>query len=142
MHKKDKILLTYLKLVRAAESVKARVYSNISKYNLSESQIETLEALFHLGPLTQKQLGTKLMQSGGNITMVIDNLEKLGYVIRKRGKPDRRFFTIYLTDKGREKIKEIFPVLKDSIIKELKALSRSEHNELQRLTKLIGIEQK
>jgi MarR family 2-MHQ and catechol resistance regulon transcriptional repressor len=139
MSKRERILSTYLKVQRAAESVRVRVYSRLAKYNLSESQIEVLEALMNLGPLTQKQLGSKVFKSGGNITMVVDNLEKLGYVIRKRGKPDRRFFTVHLTDKGKEKIKEIFPVIVDVISEELKMLTKSEHNELQRLSKKIGL---
>mgnify|MGYP000381933987 CR=1 FL=1 len=35
-----------------------------------------LEALFHLGPLSQKSLGQKVLSTKGNITTIVDNLEK------------------------------------------------------------------
>jgi MarR family 2-MHQ and catechol resistance regulon transcriptional repressor len=142
MKKKQTAIKTYLKLLRAAESIRARVFAKMSEFNLSESQIGVLEALFSLGPLNQKQLATKLLKSGGNITMVVDNLEKMGLVIRKRGKPDRRFFTIHLTENGKEKIKEIFPVFANAISEEMKILSGSEQAELQKLTKAVGLQRR
>jgi len=45
---------------------------------------------FISGPLSQKDLGKKLLRSSGNMTMVIDNLEKRKFVGRKRGIKDRR----------------------------------------------------
>ena len=45
---------------------------------LSTSQFAVLDALLHLGPLCQKDLGEKILKTSGNMTMVIDNLEKGG----------------------------------------------------------------
>jgi MarR family transcriptional regulator, 2-MHQ and catechol-resistance regulon repressor len=142
MSKKDTSLKTFLKLIRASESAKSRVYTPLAKYNLSESQINVMEALYNLGSLTQKQLGSKIFKSGGNITMVIDNLEKQGVVIRKRGKPDRRYYIIELTEKGKNKMKKVFPELVKNISEEMKILSEQEQEELQRLTKAIGLKRK
>jgi len=142
MNKKQTALKTYLKLIRAADSVRSRIYASLAKFNLSESQIDVLEALKSLGPLTQKQLGDKILKSGGNITMVIDNLEKQDFVIRKRGKPDRRFFTIHLTAKGEVKVNEIFPELVTAISEEMKILSNKDLEDLQRLTKTVGLKRK
>jgi len=142
MARKQIDLKTYLKLTRAADSVRSRVFTSLAKFNLSESQINVLEALINLGPLTQKQLGSKLLMSGGNITMVIDNLEKQDFVTRKRGKPDRRFFTIHLTPRGVAKINEIFPDLCKAVSEEMKILSNKDLAELQRLTKAVGLKRK
>jgi len=142
MNKKHTALKSYLKLTRAADSVRSRVYASLAKFNMSESQIDVLEALLNLGPLTQKQLGNKLLKSGGNITMVIDNLEKQDFVTRKRGKPDRRFFTIHLTARGEAKINEIFPDLVKAVSEEMKFLSNKDLAELQRLTKAVGLKRK
>ena len=142
MNKKQTALKTYLKLIRAADSVRSRIYASLAKFNLSESQIDVLEALKSLGPLTQKQLGDKILKSGGNITMVIDNLEKQDFVIRKRGKQDRRFVTIHLTAKGEVKVNEIFPELVTAISEEMKILSNKDLEDLQRLTKTVGLKRK
>ena len=55
--------------------------------------------------MTQCVLGEKLLRSGGNITLVIDNLEKHGLVRRERQTEDRRTIVIHLTPKGMRLIK-------------------------------------
>jgi hypothetical protein len=67
---------TLIKLMRAAESVNVRLNRFISRAGLTVSQFGALEALYHLGPLCQSELGEKILKSSGNITMVVDNLEK------------------------------------------------------------------
>ena len=93
-------LNTYVKLMRAGESITARIHKHMASAGLTLSQFAVLEALYHLGPLFQREIGQKLLRSSGNITMVIDNLEKRGYVERERKKEDRRFMRVRLTDEG------------------------------------------
>ena len=73
----------------------------LESQGLTHGQFGTMEALFHLGPLCQRELGEKLLRSGGNLTMVIDNLEKKGWVRRERQPDDRRKVLVSLTPKGR-----------------------------------------
>ncbi|MBS1193022.1 MAG: transcriptional regulator, MarR family, partial [Nitrospirae bacterium] len=61
-------LNAFIKLVRAAQSVTGRVESRFSEIGLSVSQFGALEALYHLGPLYQKDLASKILKSTGNIT--------------------------------------------------------------------------
>ena len=68
-------LNTYTKLMRAAESVTNRVNRFMSAANLTISQFDVLEALYHKGPLCQRDIAAKILKSTGNITLVIDNLE-------------------------------------------------------------------
>ena len=98
-----------------------------------------LDALYHLGPLSQKELGFKLLKSGGNITMVIDNLEKDSCVERIRGTEDRRIFLVQLTKKGKKRLEDILPLQVKLITNEMHRLSKTEQVELQRLCKKIGI---
>ena len=93
-------LNTYVKLMRAAESVTARTHRHLATLGLTLSQFAVLEALYHLGPLSQRQIGQKILRSSGNITMVIDNLEKRGLAQRKRSETDRRYFIVHLTHEG------------------------------------------
>ncbi len=132
-------LNSYIKLKRAAEAVSSRINTSLAKKGLTESQFGVIEALYHLGPLSQKELGDKLFKSGGNITLVVDNLEKQEIVIRKRGKPDRRYFKIHLTEKGTNLVKEIFPAQLKMIVEEMSVLSDKEHSQFQELCKKIGI---
>jgi len=106
---------TFITLRRATDTLIYKFKLCLDKYGLSEGQFNVLDALFDLASLSQKNLGRKLLKSGGNITMVVDNLEKSGYVFRKRSKEDRRFSIIELTLNGKKKIEETLPAQIDLI---------------------------
>ena len=80
----QRALSAYTKLMRAAESVTGRTSRILAAFNLSVSQFGVLEVLFHKGSLCQSELAAKILKSTGNITMVIDNLEKRNLVRRER----------------------------------------------------------
>lgn len=128
----------YVKLVRAAESVSARIHGHLAGANLSISQFGVLEALYHLGPLSQAELAKKILKSTGNITMVIDNLEKRALVKRERDPSDRRYYSIQLTPAGRKLIGSIFPRHAGGIVAGMKALSRKEQETLGNLCRKLG----
>ena len=130
---------TYVKLMRAAETITARIHRHLTSVGLKLSQFAVLEALYHLGPLCQREIGQKLLRSSGNITMVIDNLQKRGYVKRDRKKDDRRFVNVGLTDRGFELISEIFPSHVAVIASEMGVLSAVEQETLAQLCKKLGL---
>lgn len=132
-------LNTYVKLMRATESVTARAHRQLSTFGLSFSQFGVLEALYHRGPMSQSEIGQKILRSSGNMTMVIDNLEKRQLVKRERSQVDRRFFIIHLTEKGRKLISEIFPSHAREITREFDVLTASEQQTLGRLCKKLGL---
>ncbi len=129
---------TFIKLTRATDSLLSRLAHRNTHPGLTTSQFGVLEALYHLGPLCQSVLGEKLLKSGGNITMVIDNLEKSGLVQRVRSTEDRRFITVSLTEKGRELIERIFPGHVQAITEEMSCLSSDEQQELGKLCRKLG----
>lgn len=130
---------SYIKLVRAAETVIARIH-RAPGMNLTVSQFGVLEALLHLGPLNQTQLAGKLLKSGGNITMVLSNLEKQGLVERIRNKEDRRFITVHLTTKGKKLIEELFPRHVENVRNQMEKMSDSELKQLGALCRKLGVE--
>ena len=132
-------LNTFIKLIRASDSTISRVNNSFTSSKLTWSQLNILDALYHLGPLCQKDLGKKIFKSGGNITLVVDNLEKYNLVKRERGKEDRRLFNISLTEKGKKVFEEIFPEYLSLIKNAMNILTDSEQKELQRLCKKIGL---
>jgi MarR family 2-MHQ and catechol resistance regulon transcriptional repressor len=90
----------YIELMRAAESVTARLETVMASAGLTVGQFGALEALLHLGSLRQRDLGAKLLRSGGNVSVVATNLERRGLVRRIRRRDDRRFITVALTARG------------------------------------------
>ena len=90
-----------IKLTRASNTLHHQLSRSLAEYNLTESQFGVLEALYYLGPLNQRSLGEKILKSGGNITMVIVNIEKQGWVTKIKDQKDKRAHTITLTAEGR-----------------------------------------
>ncbi len=131
-------LNTYIKLMRAAESVTGRINQHLNANKLTVSQFGVLEALYHLGPLCQSDLAQKILKSSGNLTLVIDNLEKRGLVTRQRSSQDRRFVTVSLTDAGQALIQAIFPQHVARVVQEMSTLDAEEQEELARLLRKLG----
>lgn len=134
-------LNAFIKLMRSVESMNNRLNRHLYEADLTVSQFGVLEVLHHLGPLNQRAIGEKLLKSGGNITMVIDNLEKCGHVKRERDPDDRRAVLIHLTDAGRAFIKDFFPRHLEKIKEEFSVLSEDEKKELGRLCKKLGTQE-
>ncbi|MGH7884181.1 MAG: MarR family winged helix-turn-helix transcriptional regulator [Thermodesulfobacteriota bacterium] len=137
--KKEKAALdAFINLMRCANSLGSRLSNSYMDHNLTDSQFGVLEAIFHLGPLCQKELAGKLLVTNGNMTMVIDNLEKGGLVERIRNKEDRRYFSINLTKNGRNLIQKIFPKHVESIVEEFGSLTQTEQMQLRELCRKLG----
>lgn len=68
---------------------------------LSPQQNHTIEIVGSDGPIRMKPLAEKLGVTTGTLTVMIDRLEKAGYVQRQNDPEDRRAFNVVLTDKGR-----------------------------------------
>jgi MarR family 2-MHQ and catechol resistance regulon transcriptional repressor len=128
--------------MRAAESVTSRIHRVLSAPKLTISQFGVLEALYHKGPLCQKDIAAKILKSTGNITLVIDNLEKIDLVRRERDSEDRRFITIHLTESGAKLIAKVFADVEAAIVTEMGSLAESEQETLGILCKKLGLKNK
>lgn len=129
---------TFIKLTRATNSVLARIAHRSTHPDLSPSQFGTLEALYHLGAMSQTEICGKLLKSGGNTTLVIDNLEKRGLVQRRRDPEDRRVVMVELTTAGQELISAIFPRHAEVVAEEMAVLTPEEQRTLGDLCKKLG----
>lgn len=132
-------LNAFIKLQRAAESVSTRIHTVLPE-GLTITQFGVLEILHHIGPLCQSELAEKLLKSGGNLTLVVDNLEKADYVVRERDPADRRFVMVKLTEKGQAFIASLFPKVVARMTREMSVLSSTELSDLGRLCKKVGLQ--
>jgi MarR family 2-MHQ and catechol resistance regulon transcriptional repressor len=129
---------TFIKLTRAVDSLEARLYGRGALGDLTPTQFGVLESLYHLGPMRQGEVCAKLLKSGGNISLVVDNLEKRGLVQRERDLDDRRAVVVSLTSRGRERISHRFPDHVADIVDEFAILTPEEQDTLGRLCRILG----
>jgi len=128
----------YVKLMRAASCVTARMHKHLAEEKLTMSQFGVLEALLHLGSMSQQDLGRKILKSSGNITMVIDNLEKRRLVSRETDPRDRRRTRINLTTEGNTIIREVFPKHAEISEQVFSVLSKTDCQQLASLLRKLG----
>ena len=87
------------------QTVRARLRKNFA---VTLPQFDILSELERADePLTMSQLSQELMVSNGNVTGVIDRLERDSYVRREASATDRRVQYIALTDRGLAAFKEM-----------------------------------
>lgn len=131
-------LNTFIKLTRATDALLGRLNQRGTLGKLTSSQFGVLEALYHLGPLCQTELSNKILRSTGNMTMVIDNLEKRNLVRRERHLVDRRMVRVSLTETGQELIAQVFPRHLEAIVEEINVLTPQEQEVLGELCRKLG----
>jgi len=103
LHLKSVVALsrTYLSFTRTLQ-----VFLN--NYGLTVPQFGVLESLYHLGPLKICELIHKNLSTSGNMTVVIRNLEKEGWIKKSPDDEDKRAYKVSLTEQGSQIIEEAF----------------------------------
>jgi MarR family 2-MHQ and catechol resistance regulon transcriptional repressor len=130
VHNHDVRVRAYVRLIRTAEALHAEVSRGLTAEGLTASQFSTLKVLRLHGPLAQRDIAAHLLKSGGNITMVVDNLEREGLVVRVRDTEDRRIIFVTLTAKGEEFFDRVYPGHLERIRSVVGELSGAECDEL------------
>ncbi len=106
-------LETYHMLLGVANVVSAAVGENLARYGIAEGRLLVLGLLLehHPQPLSHSELAELSGVTKGNITGLVDGLERDGYVKRQESIADRRVTPIALTPDGKRLIEEILPDL-------------------------------
>ena len=102
------------------------------------TQFAVLEALYHLGPMSLSDIAQKVLTTGGNLTMVVRNLEKQGLARRQECPEDRRISIVVLTAKGKSLIRAMFPRHAAAIVEFLSVLSPEQQAHLGELCRKLG----
>lgn len=129
----------FIALNRASDSLQTTAFHGAPlPEELSMTQFEVLEALLHREPLTQSEVGRKILKTKGNISYTLDKLVERQLVRRTVSVDDRRERLIELTPAGRRLIGGYFPRLARSFAAASLELSESELELLAGLAKKLG----
>ena len=130
----------YIKLMRSVGAVNAQIMPPLAaEHGVTPSQMAVLEALSHLGPMSHCALAGKLLLSPSNLTTVIDNLERDGFVRRDRDPGDRRVSIASLTPAGEARLASFFPAHVERLTHAMSGLDAGELAELGRLCRKLGV---
>ncbi|MBN1381753.1 MAG: MarR family transcriptional regulator [Deltaproteobacteria bacterium] len=135
----DLSLNMWLKFIRAHSTYYKRAAEHIKNFGLSLSQLWVIECLGHSGPLIMGELCKKTFLSPGNMTFVVDGLEKAGIAERVYAEEDRRVILVRLTPKGGKIYAEAFSNHAVFLTRLASVLTSEEQEELARLLKKLGL---
>lgn len=133
-----RVLDAYVKLSRALATVDAAVHRPLADAGLTASRFGALEALWHLGPLNQRELGRKILKSSGNVSVVVDGLERDGLIARERAATDRRNVIVSLTNAGRARIEAVYPAHVARLVAAFDHLRADDVDRLAELARALG----
>jgi DNA-binding MarR family transcriptional regulator len=128
-------LRIWLRLLTCTQLIERRVRSGLrEEFGTTLPRFDLMAQLErHREGLKMNELSRMLMVTGGNITAIVDQLEKEGQVERLDDSADRRAFRIRLTRSGEKSFAEMARAHEQWVVELLGGLSRKEHDELLKL---------
>ncbi|MGL4991492.1 MAG: MarR family winged helix-turn-helix transcriptional regulator [Sarcina sp.] len=130
-------LSAFIALKRANQYICKREMTTIKSTGLTVSQFAVLEILYSKGDLTVGEIIDGILSTSGNMTVVLKNLEKEGYIEKYKGPNDKRSFIVKLTNKGYDLIHNSLPTHLDNINNFMNVLDEEEQKTLIRILKKI-----
>lgn len=97
--------LTYLVYVMQ-KRMRRRMARALERYDVTLEQFVVLYNLVIEDGINQKKLSGRVDKDQATLARILDILENRGYVERRTTEKDRRAFLVFITEKGRDKVKE------------------------------------
>lgn len=136
--KTNENLKLFVVLNKCTLSVGKKSEKGIKATGLTVPQFSVLEMLYHKGDLKVGDIIEKSLSSVGNISLIIDNLQKLNFVEKRKCTCDGRITYVSLTQKGKELIESMWPSHEEDINNIMSVLNNEEKDTLTKLLKKLG----
>jgi len=105
----DRSMQTWIALSRTFNSISTQEINYFKSYDLTLYQFKVLEVLYHRGNLSVGAITKLTMSTPGNITVVVRNLKRDGWIEAISDPKDRRSTHLSITPKGKAVIEAMFP---------------------------------
>ncbi len=127
-------VLAWLRLFRVFQKIDRAQTVHLRTWELNVAQFDVLARVGAQRGITQQALADSLLVTKGNISLLLDRMERLGLLKRC---PEKRSKYLVLTEKGQELHDRVVPAHEELIAQQLTALSASEVTELQRILRKL-----
>lgn len=123
-------VLAWLRMWRVVQKVERAAAEHLRAYGLNYAQFDVLAHVGAAEGSRQKELGASLHVTKGNISHLVDQMERRGLVSRRQeGRTNR----LYLTEEGRRLFEEVVPAHEDLVHRLMSALPEEEQAQLHEL---------
>jgi DNA-binding MarR family transcriptional regulator len=128
-------LRLWLRLLTCSQLIEREVRARLQdRFDTTLPRFDLMSQLWRYPQgLKMNELSRHLMVTGGNVTGIVDPLEKAGLVERADDPVDRRAWRVRLTRAGRKAFAEMARTHEEWIVELLAGLSRREHDEIHKL---------
>ncbi len=127
-------VLAWLRLYRVAQKIDRVQSIHLRAWGLNTAQFDVLAHVGAHKRVTQQELADSLLVTKGNISQLLDRMEKLGLLTRCQ---EKRNNTLELTTKGQELYEQVVPTTEKLIETKFAVLSAREVADLLRLTRKL-----
>jgi MarR family 2-MHQ and catechol resistance regulon transcriptional repressor len=114
------------------------IKKDLANKDLTFAQLDILVCLNRSRGLPLTEVADRLLVTGGNVTGIVDRMEKAGLVTRQRDHKDRRIVWARLTERGYAAYRQLMPRYIETMRKVNSFLTPAEKKELMRLLKKLG----
>jgi DNA-binding MarR family transcriptional regulator len=123
-------VLGWLRMWRVVQKVERAAAEHLRAHGLNYAQFDVLAHVGAAEGSRQKELGESLHVTKGNISHLVDQMERRGLVSRRQeGRTNR----LYLTEEGRRLFEEVVPAHEDLVHQLMSALPEEEQARLHEL---------
>jgi MarR family 2-MHQ and catechol resistance regulon transcriptional repressor len=126
----DRSMKTTIRLERLRLKIHNKTVNYLSEHNLTYNQFKVLEVLYHRGNLNISSITKLTMSTPGNITVVIKNLKKGGWITAIKDPIDSRSSILSISEKGVDVIENVFPNHANNLTETFNILNDKELNTL------------
>jgi DNA-binding MarR family transcriptional regulator len=127
-------VLAWLRMWQVVQKVERATAEHLRAYGLNYAQFDVLAHVGAAEGCKQKELGASLLVTKGNISHLVDQMERRGLVSRRQ---DGRANRLYLTEEGRQLFEEVVPAHEDLVHQLMSALSEEEQARLHELLRRL-----
>ncbi|WP_419771014.1 MAG: MarR family winged helix-turn-helix transcriptional regulator [Candidatus Marinarcus sp.] len=131
--KADSSMKTWMQIFRTYNKIRAKESLYIQSHNLTMNQFQVLEVLYHRGNLNVGSITKLTMSTPGNITVVVKNLKRDGFIVSIADEKDKRASILSITSKGKDVIETLFPQHAKNFEEYFKILNKEETETLYAL---------
>lgn len=129
----EKSMKTAVKVERFSLKFRNKLVNYLNEFDLTSNQFKVLEVLYHRGDLNIGSITKLTMSTPGNITVVVKNLKRDGWITSIASKEDKRASILTITPKGVEVIEKVFPNHAQNLHKSFEVLNDQELDTLYEL---------
>jgi DNA-binding MarR family transcriptional regulator len=123
-------LQTWLQLVRVYSRIQRKLEHSLAKQDMTLAQFEIMMTLKSCQGISQQELAQHLLVTKGNVCVLVERMEKCGWLERQPDPADGRAYRLALTTMGRTLLKKVLPDQRQIIQEAFAVLTVEESRQL------------